>query len=184
MDWAEIYRRLHRNRDDAPAWRALEERVRALARGALRQRGQALLDDVVAEACSTVALSLDNARGAETFDGFVLGHLLNARRRVLAFYRGPVIPIAEIDPPAPPDRDPDEELDDEARGILERCLRELPARQRRAVELRYFHAASMASIAAALGVTENNARQTVFRGVARLKRCAQQERSASVTLRG
>lgn len=179
MDWAEIYPRLHRDRDDAEAWTALEDRVRGLALRALRQRGRALVEDVVGDTCSTVVLGLDRARGAETFEGFVLGHLLNARRRVLNFYRGPVIPIGELDPAAPPDPEPDDWLDD-ARGILARCLRELAARQRRAVELRYVDAVPLAGIATELKVTENNARQIVFRGIAQLRRCAQgeQERNA------
>ena len=180
MDWAEIYRRLHREPDDAEAWAALEDRVRGLALRALRQRGRALVEDVVGDTCSMVVLSLDKARGAETFEGFVLGHLLNARRRVLNFYRGPVIPLGDIDPPAPPDHEPEDWLE-EARGILAHCLRELPARQRQAVELRYLDAAPLASIATALRVTENNARQIVFRGIAHLRRCvqpAERERNA------
>jgi RNA polymerase sigma factor (sigma-70 family) len=174
VDWAEIYNRLRRSRNDSLAWSALEGRVRTLAGRALRRRSPTLVDDVVAETCATVALSLDKARGAETFDGFVLGHLLNARRHVLAFYHAPVNPLGDLDPAAPPDSETDDGLD-EARGILERCLRELSIRQRRAVELRYFDEASTASIAVELGVTENNARQIVFRGLARLKQCAEPE---------
>jgi RNA polymerase sigma factor (sigma-70 family) len=176
MDWAEIYQRLRCDRDDVSAWSALEERVRALARKTLRQRGDALIEDVVADACATVVLGLDNARGPETFDGFVLGHLLNARRRVLAFYQTSVIPLGELEVPAPPEREADDQME-EARGILERCLDELPARQRRAVELRYLQDASTATIAADLRVAENNARQIVFRGIARLRQCAQRDRA-------
>lgn len=176
MDWAEIYRRLQRSRQDVEAWRALERRVRVMARQTLHQRGDALIEDVVADACATVTLGLDKVRDVETFDGFVRGHVLNARRRVLAFYQTPAFPLGQLDVPAPPDPATDD-VPDEARGMLERCLRELPARQRRAVELRYLEDASIAGVAAELRVTENNARQIVFRGVARLRVCVQQQQA-------
>src|SRR5688572_3818684 len=84
MDWAELYRRLECDKNDATAWEALELRVRAWARPDLWPRGWHMVEDAVADTCSTVVLGLGKAYGAASFAGFVKGHYLNVRRRLLA----------------------------------------------------------------------------------------------------
>ena len=168
MDWAEIYARLRADRNDPLPWGALEGRVRGLARTRLGQRGEDVVEDVTADTCSTVALNFEKARGAETFGGFVLGQFLNVARRA-SLERGPT-PLRPdaVDVAAPLEP----EYDDEALSMLERCLADLPERDRRAVELRYVDELSAADIAVRLGVREGNARRIVFNGLARLRRCA------------
>src|SRR5207248_259946 len=79
---------------------------------------------------------------------------------------------------------PDEDNDDEgltAKDVarLHRALEALPARERRAVVLRYLEGAPPAQIAGELGVTEGNARQLVHRGLKRLQRLLHETRRAS-----
>src|SRR5438552_3172111 len=83
MEWPEIYQRLQDDLNDPDPWTALESRVRPWARRALWERGWHAIEDAVADTCSTVALAFAKARGAETFSGFVYGHFLNVRRRML-----------------------------------------------------------------------------------------------------
>jgi RNA polymerase sigma factor (sigma-70 family) len=174
MDWTEIYRRLRRNRNDPEAWGRLEARIRAWARPELWNRGWAVVDDVVAEASAEVVLAIEKARGAETFAGFVRGHYLNVRRRVLVARQVAVTSLEGVDPPAPAQRpaEPPEWR------ILDACLEALPERERRAVRLRYFEGAAAERIAAALSVSTGNARRIVFNGLAKLRRCASQALAA------
>jgi RNA polymerase sigma factor (sigma-70 family) len=171
MEWADIYARLGRDRNDALAWKSLERRVRAWARRGLRSYGWHVTEDAVADTSAAVALSLERARGAETFKGFVLGHYLNARQEALrALTPGLRLePLGDLDAPAPPCSDPDAPSE-EQRVRLRRALEELPVRERRAVRLRYYERCSAAQIGAALGVTAANARQIVFSGLRRLRR--------------
>lgn len=169
MDWPEIYRRLQRDRNDPLAWDGLEQRVRPWARSALWSRGWHLVDDAVADTCSTVAVSLEKARGAETFAGFVLGHFFNVRNKILASPQSTDLGDDHDELPAPPI---DEPTSDE-RALLQHCLEQLPLRERRAVELRYFEEAAAARIAALLDVTEGNARRIVFNGLAHLRQCVE-----------
>jgi RNA polymerase sigma factor (sigma-70 family) len=125
-------------------------------------------DDAVAEACIGAVLGLDKAYGATTFVGFVRGHYLNARRRVSQRTAWPSVPLDSIDVPAP---QPDEVSPDEL-SLLERCLAQLSARMRRAVELRYLQGATTQDIAQELGVSISNARQLVSRGLVALEHCA------------
>jgi RNA polymerase sigma factor (sigma-70 family) len=168
MDWEEIYARLVCDDEDATAHAALERRVRGWARRALRRRGWHAVEDAVADTCSSVAVSLRAARGAETFVGFVYGHFLNVRHRVARQYP-PAETLDGVDVPAPPvsgDRSPSER-----HLVALRCaLEELPERERRAVALRYLEELSAAEIARTLGVSEGNARRIVFNGLARLRR--------------
>jgi RNA polymerase sigma factor (sigma-70 family) len=172
MLWVEIYSRLARDRNDMMAFTALQHRV---ARWAERQLTSPACrserDDVVAETCAAVVLGLDEAYGPDTFAGFVYGHYLNARRRALRSVRRGTVPFGDQDPPDPAERT--ESTADEL-ALLERCLAELPPRERRAVEMRYFAEASAGEIASALSVTEVNARRIVFNGLARLRRSAWQ----------
>ena len=168
MDWAEIYTRLSADRNDPEAWADLESRVTPWARRSLWQRGWHVIEDAVADTCSTVVMSLDKARGAETFSGFVYGYFLNVRRRML---QEPIVQPVPDDTSSQAEEGPaEDELD-----LLRRCLDELSARERHAVELRYFEEATAEEIASALGVSEVNARQVVFRGLGRLRDCAKRE---------
>jgi RNA polymerase sigma factor (sigma-70 family) len=170
MDWAEIYLRLKRNRNDQTAWDGLEAGVRAWARPDLWNRGWALVDDVVAETSAEALLALERARGAETFAGFVRGHYLNVRRRTLVARQAAVTSLEGVDPPATTERS----VEPPEWRVLDACLETLPAREREAVRLRYYEDAAAERIAAALAVTPGNARRIVFNGLARLRRCASQ----------
>jgi RNA polymerase sigma factor (sigma-70 family) len=170
LGWDEIYRRLERNPDDWAAFTALERRVARWADRQLRSPAalRAQRDDVVADTCAAAVLGIARAYGAETFQGFVYGHYLNARRRALAEARQPVVPFGDLDSPGSIDSGPStDEL-----ALLQRCLAELPQRERRAIELRYFANASSQEIATVLSVTEVNARRIVFNGLDRLRRSA------------
>lgn len=167
MEWPEIYKRLKRDPDDTQAWDALEQHVRAWARPQLWDLGWHVVEDAVADTCSTVVLCIARARAAETFSNFTYGHYLNVRRRVLSAHRWRHAPLDGFDPPAPPEAaEPDERV-----AMLRACLDGLPPRDRQAVQLRYFEDHSSEQIAAALGVTAGNARRIVFNGLARLRRC-------------
>jgi hypothetical protein len=97
MEWREIYKRLHLDREDREAWDALRCHVQVWACAHLRGRSQHNLEDVVADTCSSVAVTFDRARGEPTFAGFVYGCYLNERRRVLGFRRlSSTQPITEL----------------------------------------------------------------------------------------
>src|SRR5262245_39730652 len=133
MDWAEIYHRLKRNRNDRAAWDGLEAGIRAWARPDLWNRGWALVDDVVAETSAEALLALERARGAETFAGFVRGHYLNVRRRTLVVRQMAVTSLEGVDPPAATDH----AVEPPEWRVLDSCLEALPAREREAVRQRY-----------------------------------------------
>src|SRR6266849_8629083 len=167
-----MYERLRRDSTDLLAYTALEQRVRVAARRDLQARGWHAAEDAIADTCAEVLLSLPKARGAETFAGFVYGHYLNARRRVLAdIHRtAATFPIDEKveNTLVSPEPLPDTAGADLA--TLRSCLGLLPPRERRAVELRYLEGASALGISTELGVNEGNARRIVFNGLARLRR--------------
>jgi RNA polymerase sigma factor (sigma-70 family) len=170
MLWPDIYQRLRRDPNDQAAWDMLDAGVRAWARPDLWNRGWTAVDDTVAEVCSEAVLSLDKARGGETFAGFVRGIYLNVRRRTLVAARANIASLDGVDPPAAPD----EPFDDTSWNVLDECLSALPAREREAVRLRYFQQAATERIAATLDVTPVNARRIVFNGLAKLRRCAKE----------
>lgn len=165
MDWQEIYRRLEAETNDYEAWMVLERHVAGWARAVFRSRGVHVVQDAVADTCAAVALNLQEARGPDTFAGFVYGHFLTVRRRLL---RGAPtwVPLDGIDLAAP---DQEEAPDTDEVRRLQRALAELPLRERRAVVLRYFDDCPSARIAAELGVTDGNARRILFNGLRRLR---------------
>src|ERR671922_1748050 len=103
VSWAELYERLLANRNDARAWSALEARVRWWVQrdAALPRAGWHVAEDVVADTCAEVVVSLEKARGGATFAGFVYGHFLNARRRILAEHWRTPQPLGERELPDP-----------------------------------------------------------------------------------
>jgi RNA polymerase sigma factor (sigma-70 family) len=167
LGWSEIYGLLSRNRGDSEAYSALIRRVRAIARPALHQHGWQIVDDVVADTCSAVAVTLQKARGPDTFRGFVIGIYLNTRRFYLE-QRADSVALEGFDLPAVPES----ALDYDALALLQQCVGELPPREQSAVRLRFFQDAPYAQIAQELEVTENNARQIVHSARAHLSACA------------
>jgi RNA polymerase sigma factor (sigma-70 family) len=179
VGWAEIYGRLRADRHDEVAWRELSRRVRSWARRDLGVRGWHAVDDLIAETCMTVLVRFDRAWGPDTFDGFVAGRYLNARRVALrelgrgAGHR----PIDEGLDLATPDPGPEDALltEEDARTArerqdhLERAIGGLEPRARRVVQLRFEERRSHKQIAEELGVTEGNARQILFRALVRLE---------------
>lgn len=166
-----MYVRLRRDRNDTAAWVAVERWVGIWARAVLARHGPDVVQDAIADTCASVAITFDRARGQATFRGFVLGHWLNVRRRVLESNTGTVLTRLEgIDIPVDdvPDDEPDTEQLDWLRGAIE----DLPDRQRRALVLRYFNGCSAFQIADALNVSPINARRLVFNGLSRLRAAA------------
>jgi len=167
VDWHEIYQRLLVDRNDRQAWRSLELRVRRWARTVLITRGTHAIDDAVADTCAAALLNLDDARGAETFAGFVYGHFLNVRRGVLKTAHPLTLGLDDLDVPVPVD----EHGPDRAELLrLRSALAALPPRERRAVTLRYFDEQSSTAIGSELGVTRGNARRIVHNGLRGLRR--------------
>jgi RNA polymerase sigma factor (sigma-70 family) len=170
VDWATICTRISTNPNDPDAWDALEGRIRGWALGHLRDLQGEFVEDAIADMCSSVVLDVSSARGPETFRGFVLGKCLNvakgARRRAVP---GQISLDEGLSIAAPPSAD----AEDARYRVLDDCLQRLPDRHRRAVELRYYADAGAEQIAQDLGVTTVNARQIVFTGLTRLRRCAQ-----------
>jgi len=170
VDWATICTRLRQDPNDQAAWDALVIRVRPMAHARLRGRDPDLIEDAIADACASVVLDIESARGPETFKGFVLGKWLNvAKGAVRSAGRGRVSLDALPELPASGGLD----ADDPRFVVLDRCMEGLPDRDRRAVELRYFAEAASEQIAAELRVSAGNARRIVFNGVNRLRKCAQ-----------
>jgi RNA polymerase sigma factor (sigma-70 family) len=165
MDWADVYARLVRDRNDPHAWAALQRAVRPWARAALGAAWPHQVEDVVAETCASVVLSLDRARSPHTFGGFAYGCFLNERRRHRRGRRDWQVSLDSIDIAAPTA----EELGSPYADLLAAAVAGLPARERRAVLLRYVDEQSPAAIARHLGVSPVNARQIVHKGLRRLR---------------
>jgi RNA polymerase sigma factor (sigma-70 family) len=162
--------RLRLDPNDLAAWEALDARVRSWAYERLRGLRPELLDDAVADVCSSVIMDLPAARGPDTFRGFVLGKWLNVAKGAVRLAERQRVPLEQVlDLPALATA----EADDPRFQVLDRCLEGLPNRELRAVELRYFAEARADQIARELGVSEGNARRIVFNGLNRLRKCAQ-----------
>jgi RNA polymerase sigma factor (sigma-70 family) len=177
MDWAEIFRWLQRDPNNVPAWEALRLHVWHWAQLDLGGRGEATVEEAVADTCARVGVSLRTARGAETFGGFVKHQYLAARREVLRFLAQQPRVLSSGPLPDPPDEGATiEDLVIEGpyrRQALQRCLNRLPERERRAIELLYFRESGIAGVAATLGITRLNARQILWHARTRLRGCLQ-----------
>jgi RNA polymerase sigma factor (sigma-70 family) len=170
MDWPEICRRLEHDIEDEDAWTAIQTRVRPWARRELGDLGPDAVDDAVADTCARVYVAFDRRRGCDTFQGFVLGHFLGARRHLLRVYRR-FDRLNQVPEPSYESSDGPDPYDAERLRQCRARLRETHPRRARAVELRYDADASDAQIAEALGVTKTNARQLVFHGLRHLRDC-------------
>ena len=177
--WAQIYHRLQRDSNDLPAWEALRAHVRPWAQADFRGRGEAAVEEAIADTCARVAVALHTARGAETFRGFVKGQYFAARREVLRFLAQSQRLLGGDPPPDPPDESANvEELVVEGpyrRQALQRCLGRLPQRERVAVEAFYFRDLGIEGVAAILGITRLNARQILWQARAHLRECLQRQ---------
>jgi RNA polymerase sigma factor (sigma-70 family) len=168
--WRELHVCLRRDRNDPLAYNALARRIHPTAQRDLWPYGWHVIEDAVADTCTEVILSLERARGAETFAGFVYGHYLNVRRRIIRDVRQHPVPMHEEIERILASSEPDGDPTPDQVVALRSGLAQLPSRERRAVELRYLEKASSAQIAAELAVTEGNARRIVFSGLARLRK--------------
>jgi RNA polymerase sigma-70 factor, ECF subfamily len=167
--WSRIYTALIKDPEDASAWRELEARVRAMARSHFWRLTAAIEDDLAGETVARVFVSLGNAHGAETFGAFVYGHFRNVKKGIINRLRRNDLPLGDVDISGPSVETPDSrEL-----AALRGCVDELEDRARRAVDLAYWQDASSEQIALALGVTNVNARQILWRAKGRLRRCVQ-----------
>lgn len=165
MEWPEVYGHLAKDPNDQAAHGFLGAKVAVWASRDLSDRTAEDREDVVAEACAMAVIKFSAARGPDTFLGFVKGHYLNARNRLLQVRRANS--LEEFDPPAPPPPGPTRE----EREVLRACLENLSDREREAVEMKYLREATHDQIARALNITTQNARVIVFRGLARLREC-------------
>jgi RNA polymerase sigma factor (sigma-70 family) len=170
VDWATICMRLRLDANDRAAWEALDARVRSWAYERLRGLRPEILEDAVADMCSSVVMDLPAARGPDTFRGFVIGKCLNVAKGAVRLAERQRVPLDQVlDLPSRASA----EHDDPRFQVLDRCLEGLPDRELRAVELRYYADARTDQIARELRVTEGNARRIIFNGVNRLRKCAQ-----------
>jgi RNA polymerase sigma factor (sigma-70 family) len=135
-----------------------------------------VVEDAVADTCSTVVVCFDAARAADTFSGFVYGHYMNVRRRLIRSQRNEGT-LEGVDISEPFSTEIETGPGERELGALKLCLGELHEREQRAVGMRYWEEAPPDQIAGALGVTAANARQIVFRALAKLRRCIQRELS-------
>jgi RNA polymerase sigma factor (sigma-70 family) len=176
--WPDIYQRLARSRTDPDpvAYAALRSRVYAWARRNLSGRGWHVIEDVVEEASASAIVNIDRARGPDTFEGFVRGHFLNARRRMLPEDRPNVVPLTDdLDLSDPSESGAVDGLEPEERRQLHSALAALPERERRALELYYLEELCYASVGVVLGVTEEHARQIASRARAHVRRYLEDE---------
>ena len=167
MDWKEIFGRLSSDPEDPLAWSHLQRQVRVWASREFRAQGWHLIEDAVADTCSAVALGLERAYGPDTFRGFVFGHFLTVRRHLLRRCRDGLTSLDGVDVAAPAEED---RLEPEERSRLMQAVLQLPPRERRAVCLRHLEGLSPGEIAAELGVSHENARLIIHRGLQRLRR--------------
>ena len=178
LDWEEIYRHLRRDPDDEIAWHSLQQQVLLWARHGVSGRGERVVDEVAWVTCGDIFVGLEQARGDLTFRGFCYGKYLNARRRVLRWYRlgnfNWPLTGSEEDIPAPPGSEEGDCPSETQLALLRRCverLQEQHEREWRAVELQFFGERTPAEVANKLGVNENYSRLIVYRGLAHLKVC-------------
>src|SRR5689334_1644661 len=143
--------RLRLDANDQAAWEALDARVRTWAADRLRGLRPEILEDAVADMCSSVVMDLPSARGPDTFRGFVLGKCLNVARGAVRLAERQRVPLDQaLELPAHTISD----ADDPRLQVIDRCLEGLPDRELRAVELRYFSEARTDQIARELGGSE------------------------------
>lgn len=180
MDWKEIFGRLCDDPEDPLAWSYLQRQVRVWARREFRAQGWHFVEDAVADTCSAVATGLERAYGPDTFRGFVFGHFLTVRRHLLRRERFGHASLDGVDVAAPAET---EGFDPEVRSHLMQALVRLPARERHAVCMRHLEGLSASDIARQLGVSPENARLIVHRGMQRLRRHLSRPAGAEVVLR-
>jgi RNA polymerase sigma-70 factor (sigma-E family) len=143
------------------------ERRVALFRFALMLTGDpALADEVVSDVLSTAFERWVQVAAADNVHAYVRRMVVNEylgwrRRRIRT------APVADLTAVADPARDHGEAYGDHEELLAE--LRQLPAKQRAAVVLRYYEGLSFAEIAAELGSGENAVRSNISRALARLR---------------
>jgi len=168
MEWKEMFGRLVSDPEDPLAWTHLQRQVRGWARREFGRQGWHLVEDAVADTASAVAVGLERAYGAETFRGFVFGHFLTARRQLLRVGRVSLLPLDNVDIAAA--GSDDAPFNEETLSSVMRALATLPPRERQAGSLRHLEGLPASAIAAELGVSPENARLIVHRGLQRLRR--------------
>lgn len=134
-------------------------------------------EDLLQAALAKTYLAWDRINDRAAVDGYVRRAMVNTQ---ISWWRSRKLEIY------PTDELPDLPVDDqtgrsELRDALGRALERLPARQRRAVEMRYYEDMSEAEIAKALGVSVGTVKSTVSRAVAKLRDDSELEQDISPT---
>jgi RNA polymerase sigma factor (sigma-70 family) len=168
VDWTELYTSLRTQEIDVRDYDALAREVRRWARADLAGRGPQLIDEVVADTCALVIVSIAAAYGPDSFAGFVKSCYLTTRKRALRELARQLVPLPDdlVDNSAHDERF--QELFD---AVLE-CWPTLLTRERAVLHLQYFEGASGRQIAEQLNLTEVNVRRIGHNGRARLRKCA------------
>jgi len=143
------------------------ERRIALFRFAVVLTGDpALGDELVADVLGTAYERWAQVAAADNVHAYVRRMVVNEylgwRRR-----RTRTAPVADLTVVADPARDHGDAYGDQQELLAE--LRQLPAKQRAAVVLRYYEGLSFAEIGAVLGSGENAVRSNISRALARLR---------------
>lgn len=168
MDWPTIYEGLMCDPSGAAAWQGLVDRVYSMVKGTFWDSGHEIVEDAVADTCYSVVRNLHKARGAGTFDGFVIGCFLNVRNRVIRGRRLEFRSDLEVTPSFAVSPSLEE------REVLEHCLGQLRPREQRAIRLKFFEdITSYEDLAKYLGVAVGAARTVMCRALARLRGCVQ-----------
>lgn len=158
--------------DESPpdeTWTAHRAAVRALLARIVRD--DALADDLVQEALIRAVRAADGRRGESAARTWLVAIALNlARDHFRKAKRQPFVDDLEAADTVAASDDPEADvLRAEMSGCILDYIARLPPHQRDAVAMHHFAGLTHAEIAAALEVTEGNARVILHRGMAALK---------------
>ena len=174
MRWEEAYDRLAGSHHDPEVWSFIHGYVAMRARRDLFRFGHEVVAEAAQEVCRQAFERFEDARGRETFHGWILG-LYRGVLRDIRRVEGRVANQDRIDAIEGFDvrggGDPADAVPYDQRAAILRCVERLPGRERRVVILRFQDDMSHAQIAAVLGITEGYVRVTQLRAIRRLRVC-------------
>lgn len=174
MLWEEAYDRLARCRRDPEVWSFIHAYVAMRARRDVYRFGQEVVAEAAQEVCRQAFERFEEARGRETFDGWIMGlyrGMLRDTRRIEGRFaiQDRIDTVEGFDVPG--GGDPSDAPPPDQREAISRCIDQLSDRERRVVILRFSHDMSAAQIAAEIGISEGFVRVTQLRAIRRLRVC-------------